>query len=70
MEEESRRKEQEAAQILEDEIRQHLDELDEQVQRAKKQASSSPRYGMPTTPTQFDDVLADDVDLIVNGSAP
>lgn len=36
--EESRRKEQEAAQILEDEIRQHLDELDEQVQRAKKQA--------------------------------
>lgn len=36
--EENRRKEQEAARILEGEIRQHLDELEEQVQRAKKEA--------------------------------
>ncbi|KAG0338861.1 hypothetical protein BG005_003599, partial [Podila minutissima] len=36
--EENRQKEQKAAQILESEIRQHLDGLEEQVQRAKKEA--------------------------------
>ncbi|KAF9212190.1 hypothetical protein BGZ59_007103 [Podila verticillata] len=69
LEEESRRKEQEAAQILEDEIRQHLDELDEQVQRAKKQAhanilSSLEKYNekvrQPKIPSPIKQIMVDE----------
>lgn len=51
--EENRQKEQKAAQILESEIRQHLDGLEEQVQRAKKEAHAKVQAGCPPLLSTF-----------------
>lgn len=45
--EENQRKKQKAAQILESKIRQHLDELEEQVQRAKIEAHAKVLISFP-----------------------